>query len=151
MHPTAKQVRLRQFRDFCRDNGLPFTAQRGAVLEAALERGDHPSADQVFAAVAKNMPAISRTTVYRTLETLVRIGMIARICHPGSIARYDPRTDAHHHLVCQHCDAVIDITDERLDSIRVPNVSAHGFEIRDFRVQFRGTCKRCRKNKEEVS
>ena len=112
---------------------------------------DHPSADQVYEVVVRAMPGISRTTVYRTLETLVRMGIITKAPHPSSVARYDPRLETHHHLICQRCDAVIDITDERLDSLPVPDTSALGFEVLDVRVQLRGMCRRCRERKEERS
>jgi Fur family peroxide stress response transcriptional regulator len=150
MDQSARKERLQAFEQFCRSQGQPFTVQRRAVLEAVLERRDHPTAEQVFSSVAESVPAISRTTVYRTLETLVRTGLVDRVFHTGSVVRYDPRTEVHHHLVCQHCDEVIDISDDRLDSLPVPDGSSHGFEILDFSVQFRGTCKRCRDNKEGV-
>jgi Fe2+ or Zn2+ uptake regulation protein len=91
---------------------------------------------------------ISRATVHRALETLVKLGVITKTCHPGNVIRYDGRTDVHHHLVCMRCDKVIDICDERLDAIEIPDTSAYGFQVEDFRVQFRGVCKKCRGRKD---
>ncbi len=45
------------------------------------------------------MPEISRTTVYRVLETLVRVGIERKVRHPGAAARYEVETHRHHHLV----------------------------------------------------
>jgi Fe2+ or Zn2+ uptake regulation protein len=144
MDQTTKQKRLGLFERLCRVQGVPQTLQRRAILETVLGMDDHPSADRVHAAVAKRFPEISRTTVYRTLETLVRMGVITKACHPGSVVRYDNRIEVHHHLVCQGCDAVIDISDARLDALPLPDTSAHGFEVLDFRVQLRGKCRRCK-------
>jgi len=151
MERENKQVRIHEFEAQCRNQGIRLTLQRRVILEAVLDLDDHPSADRVFEAVVKRTPGISRTTVYRTLETLVRMGIITKAPHPSSVARYDPRLETHHHLICQRCDAVIDITDERLDSLPVPDTSALGFEVLDVRVQLRGMCRRCRERKEERS
>jgi len=93
-------------------------------------------------------PGVARATVYRTLESLARIGVITKACHPGKAIRYDSLTETHHHLVCLRCDTVIDIADERLDALPVPDTSSFGFEITDFRVQLRGLCRRCRELEE---
>ena len=149
MDRATKQERLLLFEELCRTRGLPLTIQRRVILEAVLDLDDHPTADRVYETVASRTPGISRTTVYRTLETLVQSGVIAKACHHGSVARYDNRLDTHHHLVCESCDRVIDITDERLDAIPIPDTSTLGFEVRGFKVQFRGVCRHCRKRKED--
>jgi Fe2+ or Zn2+ uptake regulation protein len=118
------------------------------ILEAVLDLDNHPSADQVHERVARRLPGISRATVYRTLETLVRLGVITKACHPGRVVRYDRRTDVHHHLICLNCDEVADISDEHLDAIPLPDTSALGFELSDHRVQLRGICQTCREKEE---
>jgi len=143
-----KKSRLEVFERLCREQGLPLTLQRRLVLESFLDLDDHPTADQIHAAVACRSPEVSRTTVYRTLETLDRMGVITKLCHPGRVVRYDRRTDLHHHLVCLRCDQVMDFADAGLDGLPVPDTSAQGFEVRDCRVQLRGICSRCRDTEE---
>ena len=74
-----------------------MTVQRRAILETLAGHEDHPTADQVFEGVASRLPGLSRTTVYRVLETLVELGVIHKANHLGSAARYDPNTERHHH------------------------------------------------------
>ena len=146
MDEAARSKRIELFDRLCREHGLRATVQRRVILEAVLDLDDHPPADQVYERVNDRLPGVSRTTVYRSLESLVRLGVITKACHPGAVARYDRRTDLHHHLICLHCDGIIDISDARLDDVEVPDTSAYGFEILDFRVQLRGVCRRCRAN-----
>ena len=145
-----KQGRLQHFRQLCRERGLPFTVQRRVILEAALGLGNHPTADQVHEVVAARHPDISRATVYRNLEQLAHLGILAKACHPGRGLRYDRRTDVHHHLVCLRCDDVLDLDDERLNALPLPDTSALGFEIRTFGVELRGVCRRCREKEDEA-
>jgi Fe2+ or Zn2+ uptake regulation protein len=141
---AVSQDRLELFLRRSAEQGMPVTAQRRVVLETVLEMDNHPTADQVHAAVADRMPELNRTTVYRSLETLVKLGLLTRLCHPGRVVRFDPRTGMHHHLICLHCDTVVDIDDDTLDRIEVPDTSSRGFELQDFRVQLRGICRQCR-------
>ena len=145
MDTRAKRACVELFERRCRDQGVPLTVQRRAILDAVLALGNHPTADQVHEAVNAGMPGVSRTTVYRTLETLVRMEVITKVCHPGSAVRYDARVGLHHHLVCLHCDQVIDISDAKLDALSIPDTSTWGFQVSDFRVQLRGICRRCRR------
>ena len=144
MDKRAKQNRLERFEQLCREQGVPFTVQRRVILESVLDLDDHPTADQVHEVVCSRIPGISRTTVYRTLETLAQMGVITKACHPGKPVRYDTRIEVHHHLVCLRCDEVVDIFDEHLDALPIPDTSESGFEVSDFRVQLRGVCRRCR-------
>jgi Fur family peroxide stress response transcriptional regulator len=108
---TERRDRLQGFERLCREHGLALTVQRREVFAAMLERRDHPTAEQIYAKVKGRVPGVSRTTVYRVLETLVGAGVITKACHPGAAARYDPLTRRHHHLVCLHCEKVVDLED----------------------------------------
>jgi Fur family peroxide stress response transcriptional regulator len=151
MDEQAKQRRLETLRRLCRERGIPHTVQRRVILETVLELDDHPTADRVHEAVSTRADGISRATVYRTLETLVELGLITKACHPGSTVRYDWRTEVHHHLVCLHCDAVIDITAPDLDALPMPDTSHLGFVVSDHRVQLRGTCRSCQDKEKRES
>ena len=140
-----RRDRLEQLETLCREAGIPCTIQRRALLETVVDRDDHPSANQVFEAVRARNPQISRATVHRNLETLSQMGVISKTCHTGGVSRYDARVDIHHHLICLRCNSIVDIDDENLSSLTIPDTSAFGFEVSDFRVQLRGICRNCRK------
>jgi Fur family peroxide stress response transcriptional regulator len=141
--------RLERFAELCSERKLALTPQRRAILRALLDLDDHPSADRVHATLARRRVRVSRATVFRTLESFVRLGVITKACHPGISVRYDSRTDRHHHLVCLGCDRVIDISDHRLDALPVPDTRPFGFVVSDFKVQLRGMCKDCRQQEDK--
>ena len=144
MDKHTKQQRMDLFASRCREKGVPVTAQRRMVLEVLLDLDTHPTADQVHELVTQRMPELNRTTVYRTLETLVSMGVITKASHPGHVVRFDPRTEPHHHLVCLSCDEVIDLLDKPLDALKIPDLSKTGFSVHDYQVQLRGVCRDCR-------
>ncbi len=144
MSRAEKQERMERFFSAHREGGLPVTTQRRAVFEAIQERTDHPTAEQLYRAVRAELPQVSRMTVHRILGTFVSLGLIARTCHPGSAARFDPKLKQHHHLVCLSCGCIVDIEDPRLNRIPWPEVKAREFQIQGYNIHFRGRCGRCR-------
>ena len=141
--PQFSQEKMAHFEQLCREQGVPLTVQRRVILESLAVREDHPTADQVFEAVTAQMPSLSRTTVYRVLDTLVDMEVIHKASHMGSAARYDPNTERHHHLTCLSCHKVMDLEEKSLPPLRLsPARSAH-FEVLDYSVHFRGTCREC--------
>jgi Fur family peroxide stress response transcriptional regulator len=145
MNTAEKQQRMERFFAAHRDGGLPVTSQRRAVFEAILGRGDHPTAEQLYREIRRRLPQISRMTVHRILGNFASLGLVIRTCHPGSVARFDPRVDRHHHLVCLDCGRILDVEDPRLNALPLPQVGPEKFEIRDYHVHFRGVCARCRR------
>lgn len=126
-----------------RREGLPLTIQRRAIFEALEGRRDHPTADQVYESVRERIPGLSRTTVYRVLETLVRVGAARKVDHPGAAARFDPRVDHHHHLVCVACERVVDLELASEKRITVPASRKGGFRVFDYSIHFTGLCPEC--------
>ena len=143
MNPPEKQHRIDRFFAAHRESGLPVTSQRRVVFEAILDRTDHPTAEQLYRAVSGQLPQISRMTVHRVLGTFVSLGLVAKACHPGSAARFDPKLRQHHHLVCLDCGRIIDVHDPRLNHLPWPKVNPKEFQIEDYHIHFRGRCARC--------
>ncbi|MBN1912448.1 MAG: transcriptional repressor [Pirellulales bacterium] len=147
MKKPSVQRQLEDFEVLCREAGLPVTVQRQVVYEDLIRRCDHPTADQVFETVSRQMPQISRTTVYRVLETLVELGVVRRICHPGTAVRFDGRHEPHHHLVCRECQKVIDYERSALPAVPLPKGKPRGFVVEDYSIQLLGRCAECRKKR----
>lgn len=92
---------------FCRDHGLKCTAQRLAVFSAIRLSRSHPSVDETWDMVRKEIPTVTRTSVYRILNEFADVGLLARM-DAFSAARYDTSTAPHAHFICTRCGAVFD-------------------------------------------
>ncbi|HEX5036597.1 MAG TPA: transcriptional repressor [bacterium] len=138
---------LGRFGALCRERGIPLTVQRRTILELLLQRSDHPTADEIYDAARKLLPDISRTTVYRVLETVVRMGLVRKVSHPGAAVRFDPIPGPHHHLVCGRCDRIFDLDDAASEKIAVKIPKRKDFTIDDYSIYFRGLCAACRNQK----
>ena len=129
-----------------REKGLTLTSQRRIILQSFLGRQDHPTAEQVYGSVRHRLPGLSRATVYRVLDVLVRAGALSKLFHPGAVVRFDPVTERHHHLVCQICGTLLDIEASAIPGIRLPEFQQPGFTITDYTVNFIGICSTCQES-----
>lgn len=91
-----------------RSRGGRVTAQRVAVLRDVAGRRDHPTGEQVHAGLRDRVPGLSLTTVYSTLNHLVRQGEIRRFETGDGSLHYDAQADPHTELVCLRCGRVED-------------------------------------------
>ena len=126
------------------ESGQRFTEQRAAVYRTLVATDQHPTADEVFLAVRHDLPGISLATVYKSLETLVGCGLAVKLTYGDGSARYDGRTDPHHHARCLACGRVTDIEGSlpgpQLDALRE---RADGFLVTGYRLELSGYCPSC--------
>ncbi len=122
------------------------TKQRAAVMEVLRTARSHPDAAQVHAQVREQLPHVSLGTVYRTLDALVRDGVVTTIERAGQATRYDYRHpgEEHHHAVCRSCGAIFDVEVTALPQLPASALPA-GFEVTDVRLEFMGVCPECQR------
>src|SRR5215471_21610468 len=119
------------------------TAQRYAVLEFLAKTPVHATADEIFAAINRRDPRASRATVYNSLRSLSKAGLVREVHSEGKAARFDASLNRHHHFLCEDCGAMEDIP--WFDIPDSAGRSALGERhIRNYEIVFRGACARCR-------
>ena len=131
------------FKKICAQKGLKITPQRVAVYKELLQAKDHPSADVLYKRVRKTFPNISFDTVYRTLLSLVELGLIKLVKSYDDRKRFEPNIQNHHHCICIKCQKIIDFYDEGYDSIQIPKTLGRQFQVMNKRVVLEGICSEC--------
>ena len=122
-----------------------MTAQRRVVAEVLSGEHIHLTAGTVYSRARELLPEISLATVYNTLNELVDMGEVLEVSTGDGPRRYDPNTtDAHHHLYCIGCGALLDVHPEGTGELALPASQQHGFELLEVDIVFRGRCPRCR-------
>jgi Fe2+ or Zn2+ uptake regulation protein len=122
--------------------GLRSTPQRRDVLEYLVRKPIHATADEIFEALTRRDPRVSRATVYNVLRDLSRTGLVRQVPAEGKAARFDANLHRHHHFVCDQCAGVEDIEwfDIPVSSWRA---AAQGRRVREPEVVLHGVCARC--------
>ena len=135
--------------------GYRMTIPREIILQVLDESKEHLSAEDIYMGVHHVYPAIGLATVYRTLDLLVNMGLVARLDFGDGRARYELTRGSkepvhhHHHLICTKCGRVIDyidFIDEELELFKRTERTLskkYNFEIKSHKVQFYGLCDKC--------
>lgn len=119
------------------------TTQRLLIHRALRGLDRHVNAEELLDAVSPNLPNVSLPTIYSTLDLFDKLGIVQRVSTGAGAARFDPRTDEHHHLLCRRCGHVEDL-DRDLDlSPALAAAGRSGFAAEDARVVIRGLCSDC--------
>jgi Fur family transcriptional regulator, iron response regulator len=118
------------------EHGIQPSAQRVAVADYVLYTTDHPSADQVWAAVKRSFPMLSRATVYNTLNLFTEKGLLRELVLAEGKVVFDPKLDPHHHFLDEESGEIVDVPWSALDVRRVHSLS--GFDVREYQVVMRG-------------
>ncbi len=137
--------------------GYRITIPRQIILQILDESKEHLSAEDIYLKVHIIYPAIGLTTVYRTLDLLVNMGLIFKFDFGDGRARYELSRSSkepshHHHLVCTKCSRIIDykeFADEELELLKKTEKELskkYHFEIKNHAIQFYGLCDKCSTN-----
>ncbi|TAK21354.1 MAG: transcriptional repressor [Chloroflexota bacterium] len=94
--------------------GYRLTPQRAAIIAAVADARGHIEADAIHRHVAVNHPTLSRSTVYRALDLLDRLGFLVHHHDATGIAYHHAGDHAHVHLACLACDHVAMLGDDAI-------------------------------------
>jgi Fur family transcriptional regulator, ferric uptake regulator len=127
------------------ETGLRMTSARRAVVEAIAGRDRHFTGADVLAEVGDR--SVGRASVFRTLDLLVDLGLMARVHPPGGGSSYVlcPQ-DHHHHVICSSCGLVLDLPGCPLGTESEQQARSVGFHLQGHRLEYYGICKRCKED-----
>jgi len=141
---TPNAARHGPFVERFRHLGLRVTPQRLLVMEALSASGGHMTADEIMRWTAARYPAMNLATVYRTLDLLASVGLVTQTDLRAGAAYFELVGESqHHHLVCQACNAVIEVDDAALVPMRERLLRDHGFRAEAAHMAIFGTCRAC--------
>jgi len=122
--------------------GVKPSFQRLSVLKYLMVAKNHPSVDHIYQAIHKDIPTLSKTTVYNTLNLLVEKGIVSALGIKEGEVLYDYIEEPHAHFQCLNCGCVKDIM---IGSDLLKLESLNGLTIQSAQINFKGFCDSCSK------
>ncbi len=117
--------------------------QRDAIVRVLRNTASHPTAEQLYEQVKKEIPDIGLATVYRNLRLLTEAGEISEIATTAGTNHFDGNAVEHYHFRCSRCGRIYDL-DEPVDKAIEVRVEARtGFRVTQHYVELGGLCLRC--------
>jgi len=142
--PVAPLTLHEGYTEHLRRLGVRVTPQRLFVLEAMEQIGGHMTADEIMHWAARRYPALNLATVYRTLDLLISVGLVAQTDLGAGAVHYELVGDSpHHHLACERCGYVIEMDESLLADLRAKALEVHGFHAQPRHLAIFGLCQAC--------
>ena len=132
-------------REFLESRGIQPSFHRIKIYEYLLNNRNHPSVDEIYQELYNQIPTLSKTTIYNTLNLLAEKGLVAVLTIDGKETRYDAYTEKHAHFKCTVCGNVYDV-DVGSEIFGADTIEGH--EIQEVHIYLKGVCSNCR-NKED--
>jgi Fe2+ or Zn2+ uptake regulation protein len=120
--------------------GIRPSVQRIAIMRYLLKNKTHPTADEVYEVLRKQIPTLSKTTVYNTLKLFVENGAAIYVGIDEKNARFDGVLEPHSHFRCKECGCITDIP------MNVEELLPKEFlgKIDEYHFYLKGTCEDCK-------
>ena len=118
------------------------TLQKDFILREA-EQLNHPTAEEVYNAVAEKYPSISKATVYRNLNQMAENGKLLKVRMMDGADCFDTRVVKHYHIRCKECGKVYDVDMPYLENLEKNVPDKHGFDFQGHEIVFIGVCPDC--------
>ena len=136
--------RHRSWDEELRSRGYRVTPQRQLVLEAVAAL-NHSTPEEIAARVQQTAKGVNISTIYRTLELLDSLGLVAHTHLNHGAPTYHLATEAGHvHLVCQDCGKIDQVSQEAIAPLTKALADGHGFEVNVSHLTVFGRCEDCR-------
>lgn len=123
---------------------LRKSVARDAILSVLSQSTQPISAYRIMGLLANRERQFNKTTVYRELETLRKLGSIHRLFLQKDVALYELSTEHPHHILCTVCGDIQHIDYPEPKEWRAKTfVLKNGFRVIDHSLEFFGICQKC--------
>jgi len=137
-------TKLDSFKNRMKAKKIKPTFIRLKILDYLEKNKSHPTAEAIYKTLEKEIPTISRTSVYNTMNVFYEKRLITPLFITGLEARFDSNLSPHHHFLCEKYGQIIDL-DIECNYFKKWKVKGH--RIAELHGYFKGTCRECLKKK----
>jgi len=144
-HPNPQEIEQKLIARL-REKKYRLTPQRLEIVRLLSRDRSHPGAMDILSKIRKTFPQISMSTIYYTLDTLKKEGLIGELEFYDRDNRYDVNVLNHINLICRRCGKIEDFT-EALPFSSEKMEEQTGFRPVGMRFEYYGYCKGCGEKK----
>jgi len=138
-------MKEKQIKEIMKKFEIKPSFHRFKILEYLINNKTHPTADDIYTSLFKEIPTLSKTTVYNTLKHFVSKGIVSELMIEENEVRYDFEPFPHIHFKCKKCGKIYDIY-KKCEILAHKKMDGH--KIEEYHMYLRGICKNCLDGKE---
>jgi Fe2+ or Zn2+ uptake regulation protein len=131
------------YKDILKNIGLKCTPPRMMILEVFYKIEKPMKAENIY---QKLKNKIDEATVYRTLSSFEKVGLIRQVNLRKESSYFELNNDHHHHIVCEKCGEIEDFKESKeIEKIlgRIVEKSSRFKIINEHSLELFGVCSKC--------
>jgi Fur family peroxide stress response transcriptional regulator len=137
----VKNPTITNIKEYLLKNDVHPSFHRLKIMEYLLKNHTHPSVDRIYSDISEEIPTLSKTTVYNTLNLFSDKNIVTVLTIDENESRYDYNIENHVHFKCTACNAIMDL---ELENPLFQTGDIQGNDISECHIYLRGTCKSCK-------
>lgn len=123
-------------------HGIKPSYPRIQIYKYLYDRKDHPTVNCIFDSLILEIPTLSKTTVYNTLNLFIEANLVKSLILDENEKRYEIIIHDHSHFKCEQCDKIYDIP---YTDINLLTKDFEGFIVNEKQIFLKGICINCQK------
>ncbi len=141
-----EQMNGEQIAAYLKSKKIRPSVIRIKVLKYLNENRVHPTADKIYKELYKEIPTLSKTSIYNTLKSFAKSGIISELTIEDGMARYDADVEKHGHFRCRKCGKIEDFKTKCDFCYKEP---LSGYIIETEHMYVTGLCAVCAKKEKK--
>lgn len=143
-----RDIAYQKLGDYLSRQKLKSTQQRKDIVDAFLQmQSRHVTIEELLEACRKTNAGIGYATVYRTLKLLVEAGIAEERQFQSGPAQFELESENHHdHLICTHCNRIVEFENARIESLQEKVAKDYKFELNSHKLMLYGVCQGMKKH-----
>ena len=117
--------------EILKSEGLRYTDQRQAIWDEIRNSNEHRAAEDIYLRLKERNVKVSRATVYRTIDVLVKNRLVRKMDVGEGRSLYEPRLDDEHHdhMICLDTGDIIEFYNKELEDLQDTIAEKHGYKV----------------------
>ena len=114
-----------------KSEGLRYTDQRQAIWDEIRNNNEHRDAEDIYNKLKERNVKVSRATVYRTIDVLVKNKLVRKMDVGEGRSLYEPRLDDEHHdhMICLDTGDIIEFYSKELEDLQDTIAKKYGYKV----------------------
>lgn len=128
------------YKNYLKKHNIKPSTIRIKTLDYLLNNHIHPNVEEIYNELIKDIPTLSKTSIYNTLELFIDKGIVQMVRVDEKESRYDLNTSNHGHFKCNKCEKIYDF---HISDKEILEKELKGYKIESKDIYYYGICKSC--------
>tara|TARA_B100001250_G_scaffold94174_1_gene78535 strand:+ start:28 stop:459 length:432 start_codon:yes stop_codon:yes gene_type:complete len=128
---NKKEKYKKRFSDALQNEKLKLTSQRLAIFDEVIYGEKHRECEEICSSLKKKNNNVSRATVYRTLDILIKYDFVRKMDIGDGRIRYESKIGHphHDHMICVETGKIIEFVSDEIELIQDKIAEEKGYKI----------------------